>query len=249
MAQQVKNPPAMQETQVQSMSWEDPLEKGMATHSSILTWRIPWTEAPGGLQSMGSHRVGHDQSNWAHHTEIIRFMKKKIRTMQWASTMALTVWYQCNSKQFLKMKQEIRKFPTKQLKPSNEHFPASDCLSKNGKKARHSQQELSWERTVRVFFFPIIFVSLPQNGHNLQHHWCHLEFLHHSRASRWERGAIVCAFLSRFEDFSRDSISSRCLVVFHLLDGSPHLIKSWRDFEIATDWECGMELKTLPLIK
>ena len=63
MAQQVKNPPAMQETQVQSLSWEDPLEKGMATHSSILTWRIPWTEAPGGLQSMGSHRVGHDQSN------------------------------------------------------------------------------------------------------------------------------------------------------------------------------------------
>ena len=57
MAQQVKNPPAMQETQVQSLSWEDPLEKEMATHSSILTWRIPWTEEPGGLQSMGSYRV------------------------------------------------------------------------------------------------------------------------------------------------------------------------------------------------
>ena len=54
----VKKLPAMQETSVQSLSWEDPLEKGMATHSSILAWRIPWTEEPGGLQSMGSQRVG-----------------------------------------------------------------------------------------------------------------------------------------------------------------------------------------------
>ena len=77
MAQQVKNPPAMQETQVQSLSWEDPLEKEMATHSSILTWRIPWTEEPGGLQSMGSYRVWHDQSNWAQHTEVIRLVGKK----------------------------------------------------------------------------------------------------------------------------------------------------------------------------
>jgi len=52
--------PAMQETQVQSLGLEDPLEKEMATHSSILAWRIPWTEEPGGLQSMGSKRVGHD---------------------------------------------------------------------------------------------------------------------------------------------------------------------------------------------
>ena len=56
----VKTRPAMQETQVQSLGWEDPLEKGMATHSSILAWRIPWTEAPGGLQSMWSQRVGHN---------------------------------------------------------------------------------------------------------------------------------------------------------------------------------------------
>ena len=56
----VKNLPAMQETQVRSLSQEDPLEKGMATHSSILAWRIPWTEEPGMLQSMGSQRVGHD---------------------------------------------------------------------------------------------------------------------------------------------------------------------------------------------
>ena len=59
----VKNLPAMQElqeTQVQSLGQEDPLEKGMTTHSSILDWRIPQTEEPGGLQSMGSQRVGHD---------------------------------------------------------------------------------------------------------------------------------------------------------------------------------------------
>ena len=57
MAQTVKNLPAMQETQVQSLGWEDPLENGMATHSSILAWRILWREEPGGLQSMGSQRV------------------------------------------------------------------------------------------------------------------------------------------------------------------------------------------------
>ena len=56
---------AVQETQVQSLGWEDPLEEGMATHSSILAWRIPWTEEPGGLQSIGSHRVGRD---WATNT-------------------------------------------------------------------------------------------------------------------------------------------------------------------------------------
>ena len=60
MAQRVKNPPAMLETWVRSLSQEDPLEKGMATHSSILAWRIPWREGPGGLQSIGSQRVGHD---------------------------------------------------------------------------------------------------------------------------------------------------------------------------------------------
>ena len=60
VAQTVKNLPAMQETPVQSLGWEDPLEKGMATHSSILAWRIPWTEEAGGLQSIGLQRVGHD---------------------------------------------------------------------------------------------------------------------------------------------------------------------------------------------
>ena len=57
VAQTVKNLPAMQETWVQSLGWEDLLEKGMATHSSILAWRIPWTEEPGGLQSTGSQRT------------------------------------------------------------------------------------------------------------------------------------------------------------------------------------------------
>ena len=59
----VKNPPASAgdlETGIRSLGWEDLLEKEMATHSSILAWRIPWTEEPGRLQSMGSHRVGHD---------------------------------------------------------------------------------------------------------------------------------------------------------------------------------------------
>ena len=56
----VKNLPAVQETRVQSLGQEDPLEKGMATQSSILAWRIPWTEEPSGLQSMGSQRIGHN---------------------------------------------------------------------------------------------------------------------------------------------------------------------------------------------
>ena len=60
MAQAAKNLPTMQKTRVQFLGWEDPLEKGMATHSSILAWRIPWTEESGGLYSVGSQRVGHD---------------------------------------------------------------------------------------------------------------------------------------------------------------------------------------------
>ena len=60
MTQMVKNLPAIQETQFQSLGQEDPLEKGMATHSSILAWRIPWIEDPGGLQSVGWHRVRHN---------------------------------------------------------------------------------------------------------------------------------------------------------------------------------------------
>ena len=60
VAQMVKHLLTMRETQVQSLGWEDLLKKEVATHSSILAWRIPWMEEPGGLQSMGSQRVGHD---------------------------------------------------------------------------------------------------------------------------------------------------------------------------------------------
>ena len=60
MAQTVKNPPAMQQTWVRSLGWKDPLEKRMATDSSILAWRILWAEEPSGLQSVGLHRIGHD---------------------------------------------------------------------------------------------------------------------------------------------------------------------------------------------
>ena len=60
MAQRLKLQPAMQETWVRSLGWEDPLEKEMTTYSSILAWRIAWMEGPGGLQSMGSQRVGRD---------------------------------------------------------------------------------------------------------------------------------------------------------------------------------------------
>ena len=60
VAQTVKDLPAMQETQVQSLGQADPLEKEMATHCSIFAWRVPWTGDPGGIQSMGSKRVRHD---------------------------------------------------------------------------------------------------------------------------------------------------------------------------------------------
>ena len=74
----IKHPPAKQETQVQALGQEGPWRKGMATHSSVFAWRIPWTEEPGGLQSMGSQRVGHDLATkqqalssrgWEHHNE------------------------------------------------------------------------------------------------------------------------------------------------------------------------------------
>ena len=61
VAQMVKSLLAIQETRVQSLDWKDPLEKGMATYSSILAWEIPWTEEPGRLQFIGSHRVGHSR--------------------------------------------------------------------------------------------------------------------------------------------------------------------------------------------
>ena len=75
MAQRLKRLPAMQETWVRSLAREDPLEKEMASHSSILAWRIPWTEEPGGLQSMGSQRVGHDWATSLTSLHCIRYCK------------------------------------------------------------------------------------------------------------------------------------------------------------------------------
>ena len=71
MAQLVKNLPAMWETWVPSLGWEDPLEEGMATHCSVLAWRIPWTEEPGGLQSLGSQRVRHDCETFTFTSDLI----------------------------------------------------------------------------------------------------------------------------------------------------------------------------------
>ena len=83
VAQIVKNLPAMQETQVWSLGKEDPLEKGMTTHSSILAWRIPWTEEPCGLQSLGSQRVRHD---WKTNTFTVSWWI--YLTMSWCQQLA-----------------------------------------------------------------------------------------------------------------------------------------------------------------
>ena len=87
VAQTVKNLPAMQETWIWSLGWEDPLEEGMATHSSILVWKIPWTEEPGGLQSTGLQRVGHD---WVtqHSTALERYLGKYCLFPETHSTIA-----------------------------------------------------------------------------------------------------------------------------------------------------------------
>ena len=81
VAQMVKKPPARWETFAQSLGWEDPLEEAMATPSSILAWRIPWTEKPGGLQSTGSQRVGHD---WVtKHTAQHRYRRETMNEGLW----------------------------------------------------------------------------------------------------------------------------------------------------------------------
>ena len=81
VAQMVKNLPAVQETRVWSLGWEDPLEEEMASYSSILAWRITWAEEPGGLQSMGPQRVRHD---WAtEHTQTIVLVYEILRVWAW----------------------------------------------------------------------------------------------------------------------------------------------------------------------
>ena len=119
VAQMIKNLLAVQQTQVQSLDWEDLLEKGMASHSSILAWRIPWTEDPGKLQSMGSQRVGHD---WANNTTTSDAMNKKsvgmARTAQdmvpfpfhkekvlWGPTLLPGCWLRGQAVQFVKIHQ------------------------------------------------------------------------------------------------------------------------------------------------
>ena len=77
VAQRLKCLPAMRETWVRSLGWEDPLEESMATYSSILAWRIPWREEPGGLESRGLQRVGH---NWATSLHFTSLSQKKKRT-------------------------------------------------------------------------------------------------------------------------------------------------------------------------
>ena len=89
VAQTVKHPPAMQETQVRSLGWEDPLEKEMATHSSTLAWKIPWMEEPGRLQSMWSQRVRYD---WATSLSL-SFLITCLPTYSSWATLVLTILY------------------------------------------------------------------------------------------------------------------------------------------------------------
>ena len=84
MAQMVKNLPAIQETQFRSLGRDGPLEKGKTTHSSILAWRIPWTEEPGGPQSAGLHRVGHDERlTHTHGNPVFGFLENHQTFPQW----------------------------------------------------------------------------------------------------------------------------------------------------------------------
>ena len=106
VAQLVKNPPAVRETWVLSLGQQDPLEKGMAIHSSILAWRIPWTEEPSGLQSMGSQRVGHDWS-----TNTFTFFPWIILIVHWQPFVIMTeeLWEisKCSNHQSLKAKAQM----------------------------------------------------------------------------------------------------------------------------------------------
>ena len=98
VTQRVKNPPAVQETWVQSLDWEDPLEKGMGTHSSILAWRIPWTEEPSRLQFMGLQRVGHD---WTTNFSPVGLTTFSVEDFQEAKSW----WNKCGGNRILSRKQ------------------------------------------------------------------------------------------------------------------------------------------------
>ena len=98
VAQKVKNLPVMQETWVQSLGQEDPLEKGMATHSSILAWRIPWTEQSGRLWSMESQRVGHNWSALAH--KCSPYISTRQKCLMHSSSLILS-FHRMNSGEYL----------------------------------------------------------------------------------------------------------------------------------------------------
>ena len=93
VAQTVKCLPAMRETQVRSLGWKDRLEKEMATHSSTLAWKIPWTEEPGRLQSMGSQRVGHDWAPFEEHERVLEEMMFRLRTEEVGQQMGVTFFF------------------------------------------------------------------------------------------------------------------------------------------------------------
>ena len=92
MAQRLKHLPAMWETWVRSLGWEDPLEKEMATHSSTLAWRTPWREEPGRLQSMGSQRVRHDWATSLHFTSAFFIVQLSHPYMTTGKSIPLTRW-------------------------------------------------------------------------------------------------------------------------------------------------------------
>ena len=100
----VKNPPAIRNTWVSSLGQEDPLEDSMATNSSILAWRIPWTEEPGKLQSMGSQRVGHDWATYDYDYDISFIKRNKLR----CKTMKFWKKYQICKKKKEKKKERLR---------------------------------------------------------------------------------------------------------------------------------------------
>jgi len=128
----------LQETQVQSLGWEDLLEKEMATHSSTLTWKIPWTENPGRLQSTGSQRVGHDWLTWLTHSFFYMFLSY--------------CWLD-----YLKPAAQERLNPQQQ---SSRLMSMEPQASKNWKQAFHSrllQEQTQW----RLSVVPALWISSP----------------------------------------------------------------------------------------
>lgn len=158
--------------------------------------------------------------------------------------MAHTAWYQCNSKQ-TRGKNNLLPNSWNEIINVCSHLY---CLLQSGMIEEAPQPEVFWEGTVRVFFFQLSLcpcLEMVTTAASRMSSGISSSFSSFERAC----GATVCLSLSRCEDFSRDPTSSRCLVVFHLLDGFPHLIKSWRDFNIAADWELWDGVENTPTDK